>query len=187
MLAVREAVAEHIRIAREERRPTLVEAFTYRFRGHSAADPEVYRTKEEVEEWRKKDPIEGLRRPARLPRACISEDDLDEIAASARGAGDGGGRVRRRLARAAARVAVRQPLRARRRGDRRLVRGRRAHAGDRTAARRSARWAPRARSASWPRRVRPTPGQAERAPAGGRSRGDDQERGSEAAEECRRG
>ena len=33
--------------------PTLVEAFTYRYRGHSAADPEVYREKEEVEEWRK--------------------------------------------------------------------------------------------------------------------------------------
>ncbi len=58
VLAMREMVAEHIRIAREERRPTMVEAFTYRFRGHSAADPEVYRTKEEVEEWRKKDPIE---------------------------------------------------------------------------------------------------------------------------------
>ena len=58
VLAMREQVAEHIRIAREERRPTMVEAFTYRFRGHSAADPEVYRTKEEVEEWRKKDPVE---------------------------------------------------------------------------------------------------------------------------------
>ena len=58
VLAIRETVAEHIRIAREDRRPTLVEAFTYRYRGHSAADPEVYRTKEEVEEWRKKDPIE---------------------------------------------------------------------------------------------------------------------------------
>jgi hypothetical protein len=58
VMAMRETVAEHIRIAREERRPTMVEAFTYRFRGHSAADPEVYRTKEEVEEWRKKDPIE---------------------------------------------------------------------------------------------------------------------------------
>jgi pyruvate dehydrogenase E1 component alpha subunit len=57
ILAMRETVAEHIRIAREERRPTMVEAFTYRFRGHSAADPEVYRTKEEVEEWRKKDPV----------------------------------------------------------------------------------------------------------------------------------
>jgi pyruvate dehydrogenase E1 component alpha subunit len=58
VLAMRETITEHIRIAREERRPTMVEAFTYRFRGHSAADPEVYRTKEEVAEWRKKDPIE---------------------------------------------------------------------------------------------------------------------------------
>ena len=60
VLAMRETVAEHIRIAREERRPTMVEAFTYRYRGHSAADPEIYRTKEEVEEWRKKDPIEAF-------------------------------------------------------------------------------------------------------------------------------
>ena len=58
VLAMRETVTEHLRIAREERRPTLVEGFTYRYRGHSAADPEVYRTKEEVEEWRKKDPVE---------------------------------------------------------------------------------------------------------------------------------
>ena len=35
----------------------LVEAITYRFRGHSMADPEEYRTKEQVEEWRKRDPI----------------------------------------------------------------------------------------------------------------------------------
>jgi len=60
VLAMRDTVTEHIRIAREERRPTLVEAFTYRFRGHSAADPEVYRTKEEVAEWRKKDPVEAF-------------------------------------------------------------------------------------------------------------------------------
>jgi pyruvate dehydrogenase E1 component alpha subunit len=57
VLAVRECVAEHVRQAREERRPTLVEALTYRFRGHSAADPEVYRTKEEVQQWRERDPI----------------------------------------------------------------------------------------------------------------------------------
>jgi pyruvate dehydrogenase E1 component alpha subunit len=42
---------------REERRPLLVEAVTYRFRGHSMADPEDYRTKEEVEQWRERDPI----------------------------------------------------------------------------------------------------------------------------------
>jgi pyruvate dehydrogenase E1 component alpha subunit len=57
VLAVRECVAEHVRQAREERKPTLVEALTYRFRGHSAADPEVYRTKEEVQQWRERDPI----------------------------------------------------------------------------------------------------------------------------------
>jgi pyruvate dehydrogenase E1 component alpha subunit len=57
VLAVRECVAEHVRQAREERRPTLVESLTYRFRGHSAADPEVYRTKEEVQQWRERDPI----------------------------------------------------------------------------------------------------------------------------------
>ncbi|MGH2944216.1 MAG: pyruvate dehydrogenase (acetyl-transferring) E1 component subunit alpha [Solirubrobacteraceae bacterium] len=49
--------SEALRIAREERRPVLVEAVTYRFRGHSMADPEEYRTKEQVDEWRKRDPI----------------------------------------------------------------------------------------------------------------------------------
>jgi len=48
---------EALRIAREERRPVLVEAVTYRFRGHSMADPEEYRTKEQVDEWRKRDPL----------------------------------------------------------------------------------------------------------------------------------
>jgi pyruvate dehydrogenase E1 component alpha subunit len=78
VLAVREIVSEHIRLAREERQPTLVEAFTYRFRGHSAADPEVYRTKEEVEEWRKKDPITAFR-DRLLAEGVISEDEIDEM------------------------------------------------------------------------------------------------------------
>src|SRR5262245_9972911 len=38
VVAMRDTVSEHIRLAREERRPTLVEASTYRYRGHSAAD-----------------------------------------------------------------------------------------------------------------------------------------------------
>src|SRR5687768_12008846 len=53
-----ETVCEALRTAREERRPTLVEAVTYRFRGHSMADPEEYRTKEQVAEWRQRDPVE---------------------------------------------------------------------------------------------------------------------------------
>jgi pyruvate dehydrogenase E1 component alpha subunit len=72
VIAVRESVAEGIRLAREESRPTLLEAFTYRFRGHSAADPEVYRPREEVEEWREKDPIETF------ARRCVEAGVLGE-------------------------------------------------------------------------------------------------------------
>ncbi len=50
-------VSEAVARVREERRPMLVEAITYRFRGHSMADPEDYRTKEEVSQWRLRDPI----------------------------------------------------------------------------------------------------------------------------------
>ncbi len=49
--------SDALRIAREERRPMLVEAITYRFRGHSMADPEEYRTKEQVQQWRLRDPL----------------------------------------------------------------------------------------------------------------------------------
>ncbi len=72
VVAVRESVAEGIRAAREDSRPTLLEAFTYRYRGHSAADPEVYREREEVEEWREKDPIETF------ARRCVEAGVLGE-------------------------------------------------------------------------------------------------------------
>ena len=72
VVAVREGVAEGLRAAREESRPTLLEAFTYRYRGHSAADPEVYREREEVEEWREKDPIETF------ARRCVEAGVLGE-------------------------------------------------------------------------------------------------------------
>ena len=48
---------EALETARTDRRPVLVEALTYRFRGHSMADPEEYRTKQQVAEWRLRDPI----------------------------------------------------------------------------------------------------------------------------------
>jgi pyruvate dehydrogenase E1 component alpha subunit len=78
VLAVRETVSEHIRLAREDHQPTLVEAFTYRFRGHSAADPEVYRTKEEVEEWRKKDPITVFSDRV-LADGVVAEDEVEQM------------------------------------------------------------------------------------------------------------
>jgi pyruvate dehydrogenase E1 component alpha subunit len=85
VLDVHAAVSEALRCAREERKPQLVEAVTYRFRGHSMADPEEYRSKEDVEEWKKRDPVNGFK--ARLvDEDVLSEDDvssLDEEAQSA--------------------------------------------------------------------------------------------------------
>ncbi len=57
ILDTHRVVSEALERVRTERRPLLVEAVTYRFRGHSMADPEDYRSKEEVAQWRKRDPI----------------------------------------------------------------------------------------------------------------------------------
>jgi TPP-dependent pyruvate/acetoin dehydrogenase alpha subunit len=60
----------------------LVEAITYRFRGHSMADPEEYRSKEQVAEWRKRDPIESFGERL-LAEGVLDEDErgrLDEDA-----------------------------------------------------------------------------------------------------------
>jgi pyruvate dehydrogenase E1 component alpha subunit len=78
VLAIRDGVAEGIRQAREERRPTLLEAFTYRYHGHSAADPEVYREREEVEEWREKDPIETFARRC-IEAGVLGEREVQEV------------------------------------------------------------------------------------------------------------
>ncbi len=55
--AVHEAVDRAVKRAREGGGPTLLEMKTYRYKGHSISDPQKYRTKEEVEEYRSKDPI----------------------------------------------------------------------------------------------------------------------------------
>src|SRR5713101_1852420 len=57
IVAVRSALGEAIDRARKEKRPTLIEAETYRYRGHSMSDPGKYRKKEEVESMMKTDPI----------------------------------------------------------------------------------------------------------------------------------
>ncbi len=76
---------------REERRPLLVEAITYRFRGHSMADPEEYRTKEEVAQWRERDPHPRVRRPAGERRRVDAEqrEQIDERGDRAGGRGRG--------------------------------------------------------------------------------------------------
>ena len=78
VIAVRDAVAEGVRRAREEQRPTIVEVITYRYRGHSAADPEVYREREEVEEWRRRDPIESFARRC-VDAGVLGEREVREV------------------------------------------------------------------------------------------------------------
>jgi pyruvate dehydrogenase E1 component alpha subunit len=60
VFAVREGIFHAVRRAREQSLPTLIEAKTYRYRGHSMADPAKYRTKEKLDEWRARDPISTI-------------------------------------------------------------------------------------------------------------------------------
>ncbi len=63
VLSVYQAVSEAAARARRGEGPTIVECKTYRFRGHHEGDPkkgETYRTREEMQEWEKKDPIQKL-------------------------------------------------------------------------------------------------------------------------------
>jgi pyruvate dehydrogenase E1 component alpha subunit len=81
-LDVHACVSDALRHAREDRRPQLVEAVTYRYRGHSMADPEEYRTKEEVAEWRRHDPIVTFR--ARLAEdGALSDEEAEKLDAEA--------------------------------------------------------------------------------------------------------
>ncbi|MDQ0382469.1 thiamine pyrophosphate-dependent dehydrogenase E1 component subunit alpha [Amycolatopsis thermophila] len=55
--AVHDVVADAVTRARAGEGPTLIEATTYRWKGHSKSDKNLYRTREEIEQWRERDPI----------------------------------------------------------------------------------------------------------------------------------
>ncbi len=80
VLAVAEAAGRAVAGVREGAGPSFLEFRTYRFRAHSMYDPELYREKSEVEEWKKRDPILLLRELAR-ERGLLSDDDLARIEA----------------------------------------------------------------------------------------------------------
>jgi pyruvate dehydrogenase E1 component alpha subunit len=80
VLRVRARIAEAIDRARETSEPTMIEVRTYRFRGHSMSDPGQYRTKEEVEEWKKRDPVSIARRRL-VEEASASEIEIKAIEA----------------------------------------------------------------------------------------------------------
>lgn len=73
-LAAKKAVDK----ARSGGGPTLIEAITYRHKGHSKSDKNLYRTKEEIEEWKSNDPIGRFEAKA-LKAGSISQSDIDAL------------------------------------------------------------------------------------------------------------
>ncbi len=78
VVAVYEKVTELVKWIRAGNGPVLLEAYTYRFRGHSMSDAATYRTKDEVEEEKQRDPILTLRAQL-LTKKGVTEEKLDAI------------------------------------------------------------------------------------------------------------
>lgn len=77
--AVYDAVKEAAKKARELSLPTLLEVRTYRYRGHSMSDPDsVYRTKKEVEEEKRRDPIEQMKKFL-LDEKIATQKEIDKV------------------------------------------------------------------------------------------------------------
>jgi len=75
---VHNAILRAVNRAREKGGPTLLEIKTYRFKGHSMSDPQKYRTKEELEEYKTRDPIEHVLKVLQTD-FNISEEDIEAI------------------------------------------------------------------------------------------------------------
>ncbi|HYM33095.1 MAG TPA: thiamine pyrophosphate-dependent enzyme, partial [Candidatus Cybelea sp.] len=81
VVAVEVAARRAANLVRENRGPYFLENRTYRFRAHSMYDPELYRSKTEVEEWKKRDPILRLTDWLR-DAGFLHADDLPRIEAA---------------------------------------------------------------------------------------------------------
>lgn len=78
-----QATSEALAYVKENQRPLVLEASTYRFRGHSAADPEVYRPKDEVEAWKdSRDPI-AMYETVLLEEGLLSQAEIDQLRSKA--------------------------------------------------------------------------------------------------------
>jgi acetoin:2,6-dichlorophenolindophenol oxidoreductase subunit alpha len=75
-----DAVAAAVAHARAGQGPTLIEAITYRHKGHSKSDQNLYRTREEIEEWRGKDPI-GRFEATLLDAGTLGQSDIHAVRA----------------------------------------------------------------------------------------------------------
>ena len=78
LVAVREATTEALKRVRSGGGPVFLEAMTYRFRGHSMADPAAYRDQSEVDEWKKRDPIE-IFKALSLEEELIDSEEISAI------------------------------------------------------------------------------------------------------------
>lgn len=78
VFAVHKAVSAAVERARKGEGPSLIEAKTYRYRGHYEGDPQVYKTKEEMEKWRELDAVDRLRKNI-LESQVASDEEIKAI------------------------------------------------------------------------------------------------------------
>lgn len=78
MFAVRDAVARARARARSGGGPTLIEALTYRYKGHSKSDQNRYRTREEIAEWQGRDPIKRVSAAA-IAAGALTAEAIEQV------------------------------------------------------------------------------------------------------------